>query len=119
MIEDTILADYMEEVIMLDRRTVPSSYGGFVVQYVEGASFSGAITPDESLTAQIAQASTEIKRYRLTTAENITLQIGDYIRRTADGETFKVLHSNTDKLTPNDSAIPMRSTTIEKVTLPL
>lgn len=116
---DTILNDFSETVYMMDETTVSDGYGGFDVVWAEGASFTAAITPDTTLTAQIAQAETEIKRYRITTLGNITLLAGKYVKRMVDGSTYKVLQSNTDRLTPNDSELHgIRSTTIERVVLP-
>ena len=115
----TLLADFEEEVCMMDKITFADGYGSFTVQYTEGARFTAAITPDNSMVAQVAQADTEIKRYRITTSGNITLQQGDYIKRLVNNEAYKVLNSNGDKLAPTDSRLnSLRSTTMERVKLP-
>lgn len=121
--DGTLLADFEETVCMMDKKTEPEpdGYGGFNIRevYVEGAEFTTAITPDNSQTAQIAQAETEIKRYRITTKGNITLRQGDYIKRKSNGDVYKILHDNTDKLAPEGSTLNgIRSTLMERVKLP-
>lgn len=116
---DTILNEFSETVCIMDKRTVPDGLGGIISNYINGAEFMAAIVPDVSTTAQIAQAQSEIKRYRITTPDTITLTEGDYIKRLTNGETYKILHTNTDKLAPDSSAISgIRSTTMERVKLP-
>lgn len=122
-IKGTLLEEYEETVCFMDRKTValPDGYGGIsqvTNEYVEGAEFIAAITPDTSTTAQIAQAETEVTRYRITTDSGITLTAGDYIKRKVNGETYKVLHSNADKKAPDSSTLSaIRSTTMERVKL--
>jgi hypothetical protein len=119
MIADTILNDYSETFCMMDETTVSDGYGSFDVVWVEGAEFKASIAKDAALTAQIAQAQTEIKRYRITTAKNVTLLEGKYVKWLKDGTTYKILHSNTDKLAPTDSNLSgLRSTTMERAVLP-
>lgn len=122
--DGTLLADFEETVCFMDRTTesIPDGYGGVSGVrdvYVEGAEFTAAVTKDTSQTAQIAQAETEIKRYRITTKGDITLEQGDYIKRKASGDVYKILHGNTDKLAPEGSMLGgIRSTTMERVKLP-
>lgn len=122
--EGTLLADYEETVCFMDKKTetVPDGYGGISGVrdiYVEGAEFIAAVTKDNSQSAQIAQAETEIKRYRITTKGEIALRQGDYIKRKASGDIYKILHDNFDKLAPEGSTLNgIRSTTMERVKLP-
>lgn len=116
--DETIMKDYQESLVMLDRRTVPDGYGGFTTQWVEGAPFTAVMTQPSSGSAEIAQAITESKTYKVVTGTNITLNKDDYFRRVRDGRSFKVLNGNTDRLAPDDSALQMRVTTAEEVELP-
>lgn len=115
---DTIMKDYQENLVMLDRRTVPDGFGGFKIAWTEGAEFTAVMTQPNSGTAEIAQAITESKTYKIVTGTNITLNKDDYFKRIRDGKTFKVLNGNTDRLAPDDSELQMRVTTAEKVELP-
>ena len=116
--DETIMKDFQENLVMLDRRTVPDGYGGFTVEWVEGAAFTAVMTQPQSGSAEIADAITERKTYKVVTGTNITLNKDDYFRRIRDGKIFKILNGNTDRLAPDDSELQMRVTTAEEVTLP-
>lgn len=115
---ETIMKDYQEQLVMLDRTTVPDGYGGFTVEWVEGAEFTAVMIQPQSGTADIAKAITQTKQYKIVTGTNITLHKDDYFRRVKDGKNFKILSDNTDRLAPDDSELQMRATTAEEVTLP-
>lgn len=115
---DTVMKDYQENLVMLDRRTVPDGYGGFTVEWVDGAAFTAVMTQPQSGTAEIAQAITESKTYKIVTGTNITLNKDDHFRRVRDGKTFQILNGNTDRLAPDDSELQMRVTTAKEVVLP-
>lgn len=116
--DETIMKDYQESLVMLDRRTVPDGLGDFKTVWQDGAPFTAVMTQPNSGTAEIAQAIAESKTYKIVTATNITLNKDDYFRRVRDGKTFKILNGNTDRLAPDDSELQMRVTTAEEVTLP-
>lgn len=116
--DETIMKDYQKSLVMLDRRTVPDGYGGFTVEWQEGAPFTAVVTQPRSGNADIAQAITEKNTYTVVTATNITLNKDDYFRSVADGRNFRVMNSNTDRLAPDDSELQMRVTTAEEVELP-
>lgn len=117
--DETIMKDYQESLVMLDKRSVEDGYGGFAPpKWTEGARFTAVMTQPNSGSAEIAQAITESKTYKIVTGTNITLNKDDYFRRVRDGKTFKILNGNTDRLAPDDSDLQMRVTTAEEVTLP-
>lgn len=116
--DETIMKDFQENLVMLDRRTVPDGYGGIKTQWVDGAEFTAVMTQPQSGSAEIADAITESKTYKVVTGTNITLNKDDYFRRVRDGKTFKILNGNADRLAPDDSELQMRVTTAEEVTLP-
>ena len=116
--DETIMKDFQENLVMLDRTTVSDGYGGFEVAWVEGATFIAVLTQPQSGSAEIAQAITETKTYKIVTGTNITLHKDDYFRRVRDGKNFKILKDNTDRLAPDDSELQMRVTSAEEVELP-
>jgi hypothetical protein len=117
-LEDTILSDFTEKFVMMDETTTVDSYGSIVPVWQEGAEFKAALTAPQSGTAEIAEAIKEKKSFNVVTETNITLKQGKFFKRVSDGTVFKVLRDNTDKLTPNNSAIPMRATEAEITELP-
>lgn len=115
---DTLLKDFTESLVIMDRKTVADGFGGFNVVWQEGAEFSAALTSAQNGTAKIAEAITETKVYKVVTEVTVTLLKDMYFKRTKDGTVFRVIRNNADKLTPDDSAIPMRATEAEITELP-
>ncbi len=116
--DDTIMKDYQEELVMLDRTTVSDGYGGFTVVWQEGAKFTAVMTQPQSGSADIAKAITQTKQYKIVTGTNILLNKDDYFRRKSDGKNFKIMNSNYDRLAPDDSTLQWRATSAEEVDLP-
>lgn len=116
--DETIMKDYQVQLVMLDRTTVPDGFGGFTVEWVEGAEFTAVMTQPQSGSADIAKAITQTKQYKIVTGTNILLRKDDYFRRVADGKDFVIKNDNFDRLAPDDSTLQMRVTTAEEVTLP-
>lgn len=116
--DDTIMKDYQVELVMLDRTTVTDGYGGIKTTWVEGAEFTAVMTQPQSGTAEIAQAITETKTYKIVTGTNLLLHKDDYFRRVSDGKDFVILKDNFDRLAPDDSTLQMRVTSAKEVELP-
>lgn len=116
--DDTVMKDFQVELAMLDRTTTEDGYGGVKPVFVEGAHFTAVMTQPKSGTADIAQAITETKTYKIVTGTNVELRKDDYFRRISDGRNFVILNNNYDRLAPDDSELQMRVTTAQEVTLP-
>lgn len=117
-LENTLLKDFTETLVIMDRTTAPDGYGSYNTVWKEGAPFSGALTSSQNGTAEIAEAIKEKKSFTIVTETNVTLMKDMYFKRVKDGTYFRVMRNNTDKLTPNDSSIPMRATEAEITELP-
>ena len=114
----SLLFDAMESCTMLDKRTVDDGYGGYISEYVEGASFDAAITFDTSIQARRADAEGVSSLYTVTTGRGITLQFHDVFRRGRDGKIFRVTSDGDDKYTPKSTSLDMRQVTAEEWSLP-
>lgn len=114
----SLLDEYMENCIILDKRTVPDGYGGYSTQYVDGAPFSGAITLDTSTEARIAEKQGVTALYTVTTKKSLNLQYHDVFRRTSDGKIFRVTSDGDDKHTPASASLDMRQVSAEEWELP-
>lgn len=118
MIENTLLSEFAEMLVIMDRTTVSDGFGGFNVVWKEGAPFTGALTSSQNGTAKIAEAITETKTFKLVTDTAVTLLKDMYFKRISDGTFFRVMRNNTDKLAPDDSPISLRATEAELTELP-
>lgn len=114
----SLLDDYMENCVMIDKTTVSDGRGGFDYAFVEGAEFQAAITLDNSIQAKIAQQQGVTGVYSVTTQKSINLQYHDVFRRSSDGKVFRVTSDGDDKKTPPSATLNMRQVSAEEYTLP-
>lgn len=114
----SLLTEQMEECVMLDKTTAPDGYGGYVSRYVDGASFTAAITFDTSMEARVADRQGVTSMYTVTTGKEMTLEYHDVFRRIDDGKIFRVTSDGDDKHTPASASLNMRQVTAEEWELP-
>lgn len=114
----SLLDEAMEECVMLDKKTVTDDdYGGFVVEYVEGATFSAAVVLDDSIQAQTALSQGVKGVYTVTTARSVNLQFRDIFKRKRDNKIFRVTTDGDDKKTPDSAGLDMRQVRAEEWSL--
>lgn len=114
----SLLSDSMEKCVMMDKRTKPDGYGGFISLWVDGAEFEAAIVFDTSIESRIAQAQGVTSLYTVTVPKTISLQYHDVFRRLDDGKIFRVTSDGDDKKTPESSTLSIRQVTAEEWSLP-
>ena len=114
----SLLDDYMENCVMIDKTSVSDGRGGFDYAFVEGAEFQAAITLDNSIQAKIAEQQGVTGIYSVTTQKSINLQYHDIFRRSSDGKVFRVTSDGDDKKTPPSATLNMRQVSAEEYTLP-
>ena len=110
----SLLSEFMDNCIMIDKTTAPDGYGGHETVWVEGAPFDAAITFNTSIEARTAEKQGVTSLYTVTTDKKITLQYHDVFKRKSDGKTFRVTSDGDDKFTPNSAFINMRQVTAEE-----
>jgi len=108
----------MEECVMLDKRTVPDGMGGFVQDWVDGATFRAAVIKDSTLAARVAEKQGVSEVYTVTVDKGLPLQYHDVFRRISDGYTFRVTSNVTDSETPSVSTFHIGQVTAERWELP-
>ena len=104
----SLLDDALETCVMMDKRTQPDGYGGYISTYTEGAEFKAAIVFDTSMEARAAEKQGVTSLYTVTTTRALTLQYQKVFRVTSDGD---------DKYTPASTALDMRQVTAESYIL--
>ena len=114
----SLLDDYMENCVMIDKTTVSDGRGGFDYAFVEGAEFQAAITLDNSIQAKIAEQQGVTGVYKVTTTKSINLQYHDIFKRSSDSKVFRVTSDGDDKKTPVSATLNMRQVSAEEYTLP-
>lgn len=114
----SLLKEAMSECVILNRIKDDDGYGGYVIEWVEGAHFEGAITFDTSIEARTAEKQGVTSLYTVTTGKELTLEYHDVFRRIKDGKIFRVTSDGDDKFTPDSAGLNMRVVTAEEWSLP-
>ena len=114
----SLLDEYMENCVMIDKTSVSDGRGGFDYAFVEGAEFQAAITLDNSIQAKIAEQQGVTGVYKVTTTKSINLQYHDIFKRVSDGKIFRATSDGDDNKTPVSATLNMRQVSAEEYTLP-
>lgn len=114
----SLLDDYMENCVMIDKTSVSDGRGGFDYAFVEGAEFQAAIILDSSIQAKIAEQQGVTGIYTVTTQKSINLQYHDIFKRSSDSKVFRVTSDGDEKKTPVSATLNMRQVSAEEYTLP-
>lgn len=102
---------------MLDKTTSPDGYGGFTIEWVEGAEFYAVATLDTSIQARVAGVQGVTSLYTITTSKTTNLQYHDVIRRSSDSKIFRITSDGDDNKTPASATLDMRQVTAEEWSL--
>lgn len=114
----SLLSEAMDNCTMIDKRTVADGYGGYTVQYVDGAPFDAAVILNSSMQARVAEHEGVTALYTVTTSKALNLQYHDVFRRERDKKIFRVTSDGDDKLTPASASLDMRQVSAEEFVLP-
>lgn len=114
----SLLFDFMEDVVMLDKVSSPDGNGGTYTEWKEGAEFKASITKDNTIQAMLAEKQDAIGVYLITVSRNIEIEAKDVIRRKSDGKVFRVTTDGKDSETPKSAQLDMRQVRAEEWRLP-
>lgn len=114
----SLLDEYMEDCVLLNKITTNDGYGGYVTEWSEGAQFSAAIDLNTSMEARIGQTQGVTAVYTITTGKELNLQYHDVLKRLSDDKIFRVTSDGDDKKTPNSATLNMRQVSAEEWELP-
>lgn len=114
----SLLEEAMETCVMLDKRTGPDGYGGYVATWTDGVEFDAAITFDTSMTARSAEKNGVTSLYTVTIKRAMMLEYHDVFKRLRDGKIFRVTSDGDDSYTPPSATLDMRQVTAEEWSLP-
>ena len=110
----SLLAQNMSNCIMMDKRAVSDGYGGYSIEWIEGAEIQAAIVHQNDNQTRIAEAQGTKAIYTITTKRNINLQYHDTLKRQSDGKIFRITSDGDDNKTPNGAGLDMRQVTAEE-----
>lgn len=110
----TLLDAVRTECQLYEKRTVPDGYGGYTTVWTASVKFDAALSADQSLQGEVAQAQGVTAIYTVLTGREINLQYHDVFRRLEDGKVFRVTSDGDDVKTPRTSALNLRSVRAEE-----
>lgn len=113
----SLLSEAMEPFVIMDKRTEPDGYGGYIAVWSEGAEFQAAVVLDTSIEAKVAEAQGVTALYTVTTTKAMNLQYHDVIKRVSDGKVLRITSDGDDKKTPRSAGLNMRQVSAEQFDL--
>lgn len=113
----SLLDDALELCVIMDKRTEPDGYGGYISTYADGAEFKAAIVFDTSMEARTADKQGVTSLYTVTTSKTLTLEYHDVFKRVRDSKIFRVTSDGDDKFTPATATLDMRQVTAEEFSI--
>lgn len=114
----SLLSEAMEKCVILNRIKDNDGYGGYTIEWQEGATFDAAIVFDTSIEARTAEKQGVTSLYTVTTGKELTLEFHEVFKRLSDNKIFRVTSDGDDKKTPASSRLNMRQVTAEDFILP-
>jgi hypothetical protein len=105
----SLLDESMTDFVIMNKATVNDGYGGYEIQWSDGATIQAAIDVPDSALSLIADKQTERKNCHVITSRAVLLQVNDVLRRVVDGLYFRIQEDGTDNKTPASAALDMRS----------
>lgn len=123
ILDNGILNDYIVDITLLDENsvTVPDPYGGIGsvgYAYNRGAEITVQLIPQETLSAQVAQAITEKKMYTVCVDKGTILKKGQVFLRNKDNKTFRITESNIEHETPQSANLQFSYAKAEEWEIP-
>lgn len=109
----SLVEAFYETLTILERRTTPDAYGGFTTEWVEGASFKGAVTTEATTEQRVAEKALGAVSYKVTVPRNVTLSYGDIVKR-ADESYLKITSDSQEVRTPSVAGFSFAQSTAER-----
>lgn len=110
----SLLSEYMEKFIYMNKTMAPDGYGGYTTAYTEGATLMAAAVLNTSPEMLVAEKQGVSAAYTITTGREINLQYHDVLKRARDGKIFRVTSDGDDNWAPKSGTLNMRNVRAEE-----
>jgi len=107
-----------EDFSIVNKIVVDDGLGGVKTQWVDGPTFPGTMTFDNSTQGKIAQAMGAKSIYTFICKRNVSLDYHDVLRRKSDDQIFRVTSRSKEDETPKGAGLDMREYSAEEWELP-
>lgn len=110
----SLLDEFKEEYVLLNKVKVPDGYGGATTTWEDGPTILVTEDFENSIEGRKAQASGVTSVYTLYTSRSVTLDYHDVLRRVRDGKIFRVTSDGDDDYTPPSAGLDLRAVSAEE-----
>lgn len=114
----SLLDDEFKTCTFIHKVTIPDGYGGYAVEWHDGAQFEAVITFADSLQAREAAQAGVNNLYTVYTRKDTPLDFHEVFRREEDGKIFRVTNDGKENATPRSAGLNLRRQSAEQWTLP-
>ena len=109
------LLDKMKDAcVMMVKTSVSDGMGGFIVSWVDGASFDAVIRKDSAPEIRVAEQQGVDEQFTVIVSKSTTLAFGDVFKRVSDGAIFRMTSNTLDAAAPGVSSVQIAKGTAER-----
>ena len=114
----SLLDEYSEEYVIVDRTTVSDGMGGYRIVWKDGATIKGALAVATQSEVTVAGAMNEKVTHTMLIDKSVLLEYHSVLRRQSDGKTFRVTTRGAEDKTPSSSSLNKRKIALEEWEIP-
>ncbi len=113
-----MLTDYFEPFTLLERRAEADGLGGEAVRWAALTTFGGALTHTCGEELSVGGRAVLRQQPVLLHELDVTLILGDHVRRERDGAIYRVCGGSDGMRTPAFSALQFAQVPVERLVIP-
>lgn len=114
----SLLDDFAQPCVLMEKKRVTSSEGGWTTTWEEGAEFVNYPYLDTSMEARRAEKEGVTSTYSILVDRDFPLEYNDYFKDKTTGNTYRVTSDPEEKKAPKSSSFDLKFFTAERKELP-
>lgn len=113
-----LMDEYTVECVLLTKTRTDDPVGGYKTGWTDGVHFSAAWEYESAPEIQVAEQQGVSRIYGIYVDKTLDLDYHEVLRRTDNGQIYRVTNPGTDRKTPSFSRLNKRLVEVEKWELP-
>lgn len=114
----SLLDDFARKCVLMEKKRSPSDEGGWVTEWVEGATFNNYQALDTSMEARRAEKEGVTSLYSALVDKSVPIEYNDYFKDLTTGQTYRVTSNPEEKEAPKSASFSLKYFTAERRALP-
>jgi len=110
----SLLDEFRELFVIMERTRVSDGEGGFTTTWAEGAEIMVAMKFDRSIQSIIAQSEGVTSVFTFLLPIDASIEYHDVLKRKSDGQCFRITSKSGDSKTPGSSSLNLCAVTAEE-----